>query len=143
MGMLDRGQGFLKSTAFKFVYARKNKCCTYDVAEAQQDEILFKDYEYLVEKVKEQQLSEDTPLEEIYVEDPKNGVNIMMSILGSKPEHQIRGLGDGCHQEIEISSSSVHTTEEELEAKCAAQKVKYVTLAKIEHRMQNKTKVVK
>ncbi|CAA3002835.1 Hypothetical predicted protein [Olea europaea subsp. europaea] len=105
--------------------------------------MLFKDYEYLVEKVKEQQFSEDTPLEEIYMEDPKTRVNIMMSILDSKSKHQIRGLGDGCRQEIEISSSRVHNTEKELEAKCAAQKVKYTTLAEMEQRMQNKTKLVK
>ncbi|CAA2989561.1 expansin-A1-like [Olea europaea subsp. europaea] len=106
------------------------------------NEMLFKDYEYLVEKVKEQQLSEDTSLEEIYVEDPKTRVNIMMSVLGSKPKHHSHGLGDVCRQEIEISSSSVHNTEE-LEAKCVTQEVKYVTLAKMEQRMQNKTKVAK
>ncbi|CAA3022721.1 Hypothetical predicted protein [Olea europaea subsp. europaea] len=42
--------------------------------------MFVKEYEYLVETAKEQ-LSEDTPLEEIPVDDPNAEINVMISIL--------------------------------------------------------------
>ncbi|KAL2530106.1 Uncharacterized protein Fot_22707 [Forsythia ovata] len=47
------------------------------------------------ESANEQQLLEVTPLEEILVDDPDAGLQIMMSVLGVKLRRQICGLEDG------------------------------------------------
>ncbi|CAA2976915.1 Hypothetical predicted protein [Olea europaea subsp. europaea] len=94
------------------------------------DEMLVKKYEYLVERAKEQQLPEDTPLEEIPVDDSKK--------LG----RQILRLGDGCLRDIGISSSNIRSLEKELEAKRAAHEVANAARVNMEQKMQNKLKVV-
>ncbi|CAA2996356.1 Hypothetical predicted protein [Olea europaea subsp. europaea] len=104
--------------------------------------MLVKEYEYLLERAKEQQLSEDIPLEEIPKDDPDVRINIMMSVLGTKVECRILGLGDGRLREIQISSSSVHNLDKELEAESAARKVVDAARVNIEQNMQNKLKVV-
>ncbi|KAL2491530.1 Uncharacterized protein Adt_27158 [Abeliophyllum distichum] len=88
------GSKFPEVDAFEFAYAGKNKLWTDSAAKAQHDEILVKDDEYLTERANEQQLPEDTLLEEIHVDDPDAGLKIMMSVLGVKRGRQIRGLGD-------------------------------------------------
>ncbi|XP_022849639.1 uncharacterized protein LOC111371737 isoform X1 [Olea europaea var. sylvestris] len=102
------------------------------------DETLFKEYEYLIERAKEQQLPKDNPLEEIPIDDPDVKINIMMSVLGTKPCRRILGLGDGCLRDIAILSSNVHTLGKELEAECAARKVANAARVNME---QNKLKV--
>ncbi|CAA2989709.1 Hypothetical predicted protein [Olea europaea subsp. europaea] len=93
-----------------------------------------KEHEYLVQKAKERQLPEDIPLEEIPVDDPDVGINIMMSVLGTKSGRQIRGLGDGRLRDIRTSSSNVHNLWKEFETERAAQKalrMKRITLVMI------------
>ncbi|XP_022866925.1 uncharacterized protein LOC111386691 [Olea europaea var. sylvestris] len=116
----EDGSKFLKVDTFEFAYTGKNKRWTYNVAKAQHDEMLVKEYEYLVQKAKEHQLPKDIPLEEIPVDDPDAGINIMMFVLGTKPGHQIRGLGDGRIRDIRTSSSNVNNLEKELETERAA-----------------------
>ncbi|CAA3019529.1 Hypothetical predicted protein [Olea europaea subsp. europaea] len=106
------------------------------------DEILIKEYKYLVQKAKEQQLPEDIPLEEIPVDDPNVGINITMSVLVTKPRRQIRGLGDGRLRDIHTSSSNVHNLEKVLETERATRMAADATLVKMEQRMQHKMKVV-
>ncbi|CAA2998320.1 Hypothetical predicted protein [Olea europaea subsp. europaea] len=104
--------------------------------------MIVKEYEYLVERANEQQLLEDTPLEEIPVDDPDAGINIMMSVLDTKPERQILGLRDGRLQDIGISFSNICSLEKELEAERAARKVANAARVNMEQNMQNKLKVV-
>ncbi|CAA3027657.1 Hypothetical predicted protein [Olea europaea subsp. europaea] len=85
--------------------------------------MLVKEYEYLVERANEQQLPEDTPLEEIPVDDLDARIKIMKFVLDMKPERQILGLGDGRLRVIWISSSNICSLEKELEAERAARKV--------------------
>ncbi|CAA2937312.1 Hypothetical predicted protein [Olea europaea subsp. europaea] len=95
----------------------------YDILQSVfQEERLGKEYEYFVERANEQQLPKDTPLEKIHVDDPDAKINIMISVLGMKPERQILRLGDGRLREIGISSSNLHKWEKELEVECAARK---------------------
>ncbi|CAA2977185.1 Hypothetical predicted protein [Olea europaea subsp. europaea] len=65
----------------------------------------------------------------------------MMSVLGTKPGHQIRGMGDGRLRDI-CTSSNIHNLEKELETERAARKAVDATLAKMEQMIQYKTKVV-
>ncbi|XP_022886749.1 uncharacterized protein LOC111402602 [Olea europaea var. sylvestris] len=90
--MAEDGSKFPEVDTFEFAYARKNKCWTYNVAKAQHDEMLVKEYEYLIQKAKEHQLPKDIRLQEIPVDDPDAEIDIMMSVLGTKPGRQIRGL---------------------------------------------------
>ncbi|CAA3003212.1 Hypothetical predicted protein [Olea europaea subsp. europaea] len=55
-------------------------------------EMLVEEHEYLIERAKEQQLPEDNPLDEIPIDDPDTGINIMMSVLDMKPGRRILGL---------------------------------------------------
>ncbi|XP_022852048.1 uncharacterized protein LOC111373703 [Olea europaea var. sylvestris] len=87
------------------------------------DEIFIKEYEYLVERAKRQQLLEDLSWEKIPVDDREAVINIMMYILSTKLGRQILGLGDGYLRDIHSSSSNVHSLENELETKCATTKV--------------------
>ncbi|KAK0603229.1 hypothetical protein LWI29_002720 [Acer saccharum] len=59
------------------------------------EKMLAKEDEYLAERAKEQQLPEDTPREDILVNDPDARLNILMSVVGVKPGRQIHGLGNG------------------------------------------------
>ncbi|KAL2486650.1 Uncharacterized protein Adt_31406 [Abeliophyllum distichum] len=93
--MAEDGSKFPEVDTFEFAYAGKNKCWTDSAAKAQHDEMLTKADEYLAERANEQQLPDDTPLDEIPVDDPDAGLKIMMSVLGVKSGRQIRGLGDG------------------------------------------------
>ncbi|CAA3016435.1 Hypothetical predicted protein [Olea europaea subsp. europaea] len=54
---------------------------------------------------KEQQLSKDTLLEEIPIDDLDVGINIMMSVLGMKPERRILGLGDADVARVDIEQN--------------------------------------
>ncbi|CAA3027648.1 Hypothetical predicted protein [Olea europaea subsp. europaea] len=114
------GSKFPKVDTFEFAYSGKNKCWTCNAAKAQHDEMLVKEHEYLIEKANEQQLPEDIHLEEIPIDDPDAGINIMVFVLGTKPGHRTLRLGDGRLRDIGISSSNVHNLEKELEAERAA-----------------------
>ncbi|CAA2999578.1 Hypothetical predicted protein [Olea europaea subsp. europaea] len=140
--MVEDGSKFPEVDTFEFAYAGKNKCWTCNAAKAQNDEMLVKEHEYLIERAKEQQLLQDIPLEEIPIDDPDAGINIMMSVLGTKPGRRILGLGDGRLRDIGISSSNVHNLEKELEAERAARKVADAARVSMEQNMQNKLKVV-
>ncbi|CAA2945692.1 Hypothetical predicted protein [Olea europaea subsp. europaea] len=78
------------------------------------DEMLVKEYEYLVQKAKEHKLLEDIPLEEISVDDPDARIHIIIFVLGTKSGRQIHGLGDGHLRDIR-TSFNVHNLEKELE----------------------------
>ena len=103
--------------------------------------MLANEDEYLAEKAKEQQLPEDTPREDIPVDDPDAGLNILMSIVGVKPGRQICGLRNGRLRDIRESSSNVRRMEKELEAERAARMAADAALMKTEQRMQKKLKV--
>ncbi|KAL2471552.1 Uncharacterized protein Adt_39688 [Abeliophyllum distichum] len=106
-----------------------------------QDEMLAKADEYLVERANEQ-LLEDTPLEEIPIDDPNVGLKIMVSVLGVKFGRQIRGLGDGCLRDISISTN-MRYMEKDLEEECTTRKVADVARTKTEQRMKSKLNVVR
>ncbi|KAL2486617.1 Uncharacterized protein Adt_31373 [Abeliophyllum distichum] len=103
--------------------------------------MLAKADEYLTERANEQQLPEDTPLEEIHVDDPDAGLKSMMSVLGVKPGRQIRGLGDGLLRDIDTSSNVRHM-EKELEEERAARKAADAGRTEIEQRMKSRLNVV-
>ncbi|KAL2457314.1 Uncharacterized protein Adt_46424 [Abeliophyllum distichum] len=103
--------------------------------------MLAKADEYLTERANEQQLHEDTHLEEIPVGDPDAGLKIMMSFLGVKPGRQICKLGDDHLQDIDISSNVCHM-EKELEEERAARKATDAARTEIEQRMKSKLNVV-
>ncbi|KAL2472351.1 Uncharacterized protein Adt_40487 [Abeliophyllum distichum] len=103
--------------------------------------MLAKADEYLTERANEQQLPEDTPLEEIHVDNPDAGLKIMMSVLGIKPRRQIRGLGDGRLRDIDTSSNVRHM-EKELEEERAARKAADATRTEIEQRMKSRLNIV-
>ncbi|CAA2975862.1 subtilisin-like protease [Olea europaea subsp. europaea] len=58
---------------------------TYNTTKTQHDEIFIKEYEYLVERAKRQQLLEDLSWEKIPVDDREAVINIMMYILSPAP----------------------------------------------------------
>ncbi|KAL2517867.1 Uncharacterized protein Adt_14114 [Abeliophyllum distichum] len=103
--------------------------------------MLAKADEYLAERANEQQLPDDTPLDEIPVDDPDAGLKIMMSVLGVKSGRQIRGLGDGRLRDIGTSSNVRHM-EKELEEERAARKAADAARIEIEQRMKSKLNVV-
>ncbi|KAL2471547.1 Uncharacterized protein Adt_39683 [Abeliophyllum distichum] len=107
-----------------------------------QDEMLAKADEYLVERKNEQQLLEDTPLEEIPVNDPNVGLKIMVSVLGVKLGRQIHGLGDGRLRDISISTN-MRYMKKDLEEECTARKAVDAARTKIEQRMKSKLNVVR
>ncbi|KAL2542320.1 Uncharacterized protein Adt_03298 [Abeliophyllum distichum] len=135
------GSKFPEVDTFEFAYAGKNKLWIDSAAKAQHDEMLAKADEYLAERANEQQLPEDTPLEEIHVDDPDAGLKIMMSVLGVKPGRQIRGLGDGSLRDID-TSSNVHYMDKELEEERAARKAADAARTEIEQRMKSRLNVV-
>ncbi|KAL2531447.1 Uncharacterized protein Adt_04798 [Abeliophyllum distichum] len=135
--MAMEGSKFPEVDTFEFAYAGKNKLWTDSAAKAQHDEMLAKVDEYLTERANEQQLSQDTPLEEIHVDDPVAGLKIMMSVLGVKPGRQIRGLGDGRLRDIDTSSNVRHM-EKELEEERAARKAADASRTEIEQRMKSR-----
>ncbi|KAL2486631.1 Uncharacterized protein Adt_31387 [Abeliophyllum distichum] len=139
--MAVEGSKFLEVDTFEFAYAGKNKIWTDSAAKAQHDEMLAKADEYLTERANEQQLPEDTPLEEIHVDDPDAGLKIMMSVLGVKPGRQIRGLGDGRLRDIDTSSNVRHM-EKELEEERAARKAADAARTEIEQRMKSRLNIV-
>ncbi|KAL2518267.1 Uncharacterized protein Adt_14514 [Abeliophyllum distichum] len=113
------GSKFSEIDTFEFAYAGKNNHWTDGAAKAQHDEMLAKADEYLTERANEQQLPDDTPLDEILVDDLDARLKIMMSVLGVKSGRQIRRLGDGRLQDIGSSSNVCHM-EKELEEERAA-----------------------
>ncbi|KAL2492494.1 Uncharacterized protein Adt_28122 [Abeliophyllum distichum] len=139
--MAEDGSKFPEVDTFEFAYAGKNKCWTDSAAKAQHDEMLAKADEYLAERANEQQLPDDTPLDEIPVDDPDAGLKIMMSVLGVKSGRQIRGLGDGRLRDIGTSSNVRHM-EKELEEERAARKAADAARIEIEQRMKSKLNVV-
>ncbi|KAL2525803.1 Uncharacterized protein Adt_10857 [Abeliophyllum distichum] len=159
--MAEDGSKFPEVDTFEFAYAGKNKCWTDSAAKAQHhweletpkalgmcsvqsaflDEMLSKADEYLAERANEQQLPDDTPLDEIPVDDPDAGLKIMMSVLGVKSGRQIRGLGDGRLRDIGTSSNVRHM-EKELEEERAARKAADAARIEIEQRMKSKLNVV-
>ncbi|CAA2982441.1 Hypothetical predicted protein [Olea europaea subsp. europaea] len=81
----------------------------------------------------DEMLVKEYPFGGIPIDNPKVGLNIIMSVLSAKPGYQIRGLKDGRLQDIKTSSSNVHNMEE-LEAECVARKVEYAARVKMEQR---------
>ncbi|KAL2550018.1 Uncharacterized protein Fot_11548 [Forsythia ovata] len=115
--MTVNGSKFSNVDTFEFAYAGKNKSWTDSAAKAQHDKMLVKADEYLVERANEQQLPEDTHLEEISIDDPDAGLNIMIST-------------NVCH------------IERELEEERAARKTANAARTKIEQQMKSKLNVV-
>ncbi|CAH9113507.1 unnamed protein product [Cuscuta europaea] len=76
---------FPEVDTFEYTYTGKYKSWKSGEAKAQHDEMLEKTDEYLLDVIREKQLPEDTPLEEVHVDNPDAGLDIMVSVLGVMP----------------------------------------------------------
>ncbi|CAH9077195.1 unnamed protein product [Cuscuta europaea] len=126
--MLADGSQFPEVAAFELTYAGKDKRWTNDATKEQHEQMVAKANEYLVEKAKEYNLPEDTPLNEIPVDDPDIGLEIMTSVLGSTP---------GRLRETKPTSKKVKHLEKELEVERAARKAADAARREAEEKMQN------
>ncbi|CAH9071482.1 unnamed protein product [Cuscuta epithymum] len=137
--MAAGGSKFPEVDTFEYTYSGKDKAWTSDEAKAQHDEMLAKTDEYLLDVIREQQLPEDTPLEEVPVDNPDAGLNIMVSVLGEKPGRRIRGLGDGRLRDTNLKQKRM---EDELAAERSARKAAENARLETEKRLQKKLKVM-
>ncbi|CAA3003871.1 Hypothetical predicted protein [Olea europaea subsp. europaea] len=62
----------------KYNHPTSSRLFSYTAEEMAEDEMLVKEYEYLIQKAKEHQLPKDIRLHEIPVDDPDAEIDIMM-----------------------------------------------------------------
>ncbi|CAH9056848.1 unnamed protein product [Cuscuta epithymum] len=137
--MAAGGSKFPEVDTFEYTYTGKDKSWKSDEAKAQHDEMLEKTDEYLLGVIREQQLPEDTPLEEVPVDNPDAGLDIMVSVLGVKPGRRIRGCGDGRLRDTNLKQKHM---ENELAVERAARKAADMARLETEKRLQKKIKVM-
>ncbi|CAH9138167.1 unnamed protein product [Cuscuta epithymum] len=135
--MIADGSKFPEVAAFEVTYAGKDKRWINEATKEQHEKMVVKTNEYLAEKAKEYQLPEDTPLEEIPVDDPDIGLEIMTSVLGTNSGRRIRGLRDSG-----ATTKKVQNLEKELEVERAARKAADAARIETEQRMQSTLKNV-
>ncbi|CAH9148458.1 unnamed protein product [Cuscuta epithymum] len=104
--------------------------------------MVVKTNEYIVKKAKEYQLLEDIPLKEIPINDPNIGLDIMTSVLGTKPGRQICDLGDGCLRDSGATTKIVQNLEKELEVERAVRKSTDAARIDTGQRMHNTLKML-
>ncbi|CAA2983336.1 Hypothetical predicted protein [Olea europaea subsp. europaea] len=104
--MIEDGTRFSEVDAFEFAYAEKNNVR------------LIMQLLLNIEG-KRAAASQRYPFGGIPIDDPKVGLNIMLSVPSAKPRRQICGLKDGRLRDIKTSSSNVCNMEKEIEAESA------------------------
>ncbi|CAH9102152.1 unnamed protein product [Cuscuta epithymum] len=95
--------------------------------------------EYLLDVIREKQLPEDTPLEEVPVDNADARLNIMVYVLGVKPGCRIRGLGDGSLRDTNLQQKRI---ENELAIERAARKGAEMDRLETKKRLHERVKVI-